>query len=53
MADGVVKLTVEVPADLVRRLRVVAVLSGRSQKEIVVGLVEAYVVKKEGERGGV
>jgi plasmid stability protein len=45
-------LSARVPDELLRRLRVVAAKNGMSVQEIVVGLVAAYVAKKEAEQGG-
>lgn len=45
-------LSARVPEDLLVRLQVVAARERKSQQEIVVGLVNAYVLRKEAEQGG-
>jgi predicted transcriptional regulator len=45
------KVTVEMEPDLKRRLVLVAAREGKTQKEIIIGLVTAYVTRKEAEGG--
>ena len=43
------KVTVRMPEERHLRLKLVAVREGKSVQEIINGLVEAYVVRKEAE----
>ena len=44
------KITFRLPAELHRRFKIVQVHDGRSMEEVLEGMVEAWVRKKEGER---
>ena len=44
------KITVRVPKDLHRRLKITLAHDGRSLQEILTGMIDAWVQKKEAER---
>ena len=46
------KVTVRLDAELAKRLRLLAVRDDKTVQEIVSGLLEAYVVRKEAEQHG-
>lgn len=46
------KLSVDIEEELLRRLKAVAAMEGKTVREIIVGLAEAYVRRKEGEPRG-
>ena len=48
--EEAVKLTVRVSTELHRRLKIVQAHDGRSVQEVLEGMIEAWVRKKEVER---
>ena len=48
--EDVAQLTVRLPRDLHKRLKIVQVRDGRPMNEVVVGMITSWVSKKEAEQ---